>query len=433
VQHLVISSDLLSVYGEDMRRLRAGSKHVIRDINRNIILNLIKQRGAVSRSQIVEIASLAPPTVSEIVTVLLDEGLVVETSTVISDRRGPRPVLLELNRHGSAAIGIMLRPDGMNLVVTDLLADVVHRAKQPFPARAEPSEILEIVARTVRDQVRVAGIAWPTVRGLGVAMTGVIDSAIGVCREAYILGWHDVRVGATLRNALGIPVHVDNDTKTLTVAEQHFGLGQNRQNFVLVTVGRGVGMGAVINGELLRGHLDVGAEFGHLTMALDGPLCPCGKRGCLEAIASDVGIIQAAIATGLATSEATIEGLTKRAHAGDAPLRQIFIAAGVALGMGIAHLINIFGPELVILTGEGLRANDMLLDSLWSTLPLCVFGQRLQQTEIVTKAWDPAWEPWARGAASLVLDDLLRLPLYEATARNGRDPRVKGDRRSEPA
>jgi N-acetylglucosamine repressor len=433
MQHLVISSDLPSVYGEDMRRLRAGSKHVIRDINRNIILNLIKQRGAVSRSQIVEISSLAPPTVSEIVAVLLDEGLVIETSTVISDRRGPRPMLLELNRHGSVAIGIMLRPDGMNLVITDVLADVIHRAKQSFPARTEPSEILEIVARTVRDQVREAGIAWPTVRGLGVAMTGVIDSATGVCREAYILGWHDVSVGATLQNALGIPVHVDNDTKTLTVAEQHFGLGQNRQNFVLVTVGRGVGMGAVINGELLRGHLDVGAEFGHLTMALDGPLCPCGKRGCLEALASDVGIIKAAIAAGLATSEATIEGLTTRARAGDAPLRQILMAAGVALGMGIAHLINIFGPELVILTGEGLRASDLLLDSLWSTLPLCIFGQRLQQTEIVTKAWDPAWEPWARGAASLVLDDLLRLPLYEATARDGRDSRVTSDRRSELA
>ena len=256
----------------------------------------------------------------------------------------------------------MSRPDGMNLVVTDLLADVVHRAKQPFPARAEPSEILEIVARTVRNQVRVAGIAWPTVRGLGVAMTGVIDSATGVCREAYILGWHDVRVGATLQNALGIPVHVDNDTKTLTVAEQHFGLGQNRQNFVLVTVGRGVGMGAVINGELLRGHLDVGAEFGHLTMALDGPLCPCGKRGCPGGDRLRCWDHPAAIAAGLATSEATIEGLTKRAHAGDAPLRQIFIAAGVALGMGIAHLINIFGPELVILTGEGLRASDMLLE-----------------------------------------------------------------------
>ena len=181
-------------------------------------------------------------------------------------------------------------------------------------------------------------------------------------------------------------------------------------------------MGAVVNGELLRGHHDIGAEFGHVTMALDGPLCPCGKRGCLEAIASDVGIVQAAIAAELASSDTTIEALTERARAGDAALHQVFAAAGVALGMGVAHLINIFGPELVILTGEGLRAGDLLLDSLWGTLPRCTFGQRLQQTEIATKAWDPAWEPWARGAASLVLDDLLRLPLYEGPARDGRCP-----------
>src|SRR5215212_8490246 len=101
---LVISSDLPSIHGEDMRRLRAGSKQVIRDINRNIILNLIKERGAVSRAQLTEISSLGSPTVSEIVTVLLDEGLVVEKGPVISDRRGPRPVLLELNRQGGAAI-----------------------------------------------------------------------------------------------------------------------------------------------------------------------------------------------------------------------------------------------------------------------------------------------------------------------------------------
>jgi DNA-binding Lrp family transcriptional regulator len=103
-----------------MRRLRAGSKQIIRAINRIIILNLIKQRGAISRAELTEMSSLAPPTVSEIVTALLGEGLIVETGTVISDRRGPRPTLLELNRRGGYAVGVMLRPDGMNLVITEV-------------------------------------------------------------------------------------------------------------------------------------------------------------------------------------------------------------------------------------------------------------------------------------------------------------------------
>lgn len=292
--------------------------------------------------------------------------------------------------------------------------------------------MLDIVADTVRAEVGIAGTTWQHVLGLGVGMTGVIDSTTGVCRESYILGWSNVDVGGKLSAALGIPVHVDNDTKTLTVAEQHFGLGQNQHNFVLVTVGRGVGMGAVINGELLRGYHDVGAEFGHTIMELDGPMCPCGNRGCLEAISSDVGMIQAAITIDPAKyGGKTIDQLTAEAAVGDVVLRQIFDRAGIMLGIGLSNLINVFAPEVLVLTGEGLRAGDLLLDPLRRTLPRCTFRGRLELTRIAFKAWDPAWEPWARGAATLVLDDLLRLPLYERPSEQ-RHPQSMADRHITP-
>ena len=395
-----------------MRRLRPGSKQILRGINRNLILNLIKQQGAISRARLAELTSLAPATISEIVALLLEERLVIETNQVVSERRGPRPVLLELNRRGRYAIGVMLRPDGMNLVAVDMLADVVGAAQRPIVAGGSPAEVLGRVAQAVRDLVREESIAWDDVLGVGVGTTGVIDSTTGMCHDAYIMGWHHVAVGPMLSEALGIPVHVDNDTRTLTIAEQHFGHGQNHQNFVLVTIGRGVGMGAVVTGELLRGQRDIGPEFGHITMRLDGPLCPCGKRGCLEAIASDVGLLRAASALGLAGPAETIETLTDRARA-DERLGALFNEAGVALGVGIANLINLFAPEVVVLTGEGLRAGGLLLDPLRATLPRCTFGDRAAQTELIITPWDPSWQPWARGAASLVLDDLLRLPLYE--------------------
>jgi predicted NBD/HSP70 family sugar kinase len=395
-----------------MRRLRPGSKQTIRGINRAIVLNLVKQHGALSRTRLAALSALAVPTISEIVTALLDEGLLVETSAVVSERRGPRPVLLELNRGGGYAIGTMLRPDGMNLVVTDLLGDVITRSYRPFVPGAAPDEVLAAVAREVRAQILAAGIAWASLLGLGVSMTGVIDSITGVCRHAYILGWRDVHVGEILEATLGLPVYVDNDNRMLTVAEQHFGHGRGHQHFVLVTVGRGVGMGAVVGGELLRGHHDIGAEFGHVTIQLDGPPCPCGKRGCLEAIASDVGIMRAARDAHLAGPGETIEALTERAR-DDARLRGLFEAAGIALGMGVAGLINIFGPALLVLTGEGLRAGDMLLAPLHQTLARCVFGDRLQHTQIAITPWSPSWEPWARGAASMVLERLLRPQLFE--------------------
>ncbi len=165
--------------------------------------------GTTSRVELGELSSLASPTITEIVAELLEERLIIEVGSLVSDRRGPRPVLLELNRQGGYAIGIMLRPDGMNLVLTDLLADVVYSAYQPLPGDLSPAEVLEIVAQTVRKQVGLAQIDWARILGLGVAVTGVIDSSTGICHEAYLLGWHDVRIGETLEAALDIPVHVD--------------------------------------------------------------------------------------------------------------------------------------------------------------------------------------------------------------------------------
>ena len=396
-----------------MRQLRPGSKRTIREINRALVLGLIRRHGALSRVRLAKLASLSQPTVGEVVAELLAAGLVRETAAVVSGRRGPRPVLLELNRAGGFAPGVMIRPDSMSLVIADLLGDVVARAQRPLPRGAPPDRVLALVAEAVRQELAAAGVAWERVLGLGVSITGEIDSASGMCWRAHILGWREVPVGPALQAALDLPVYVDNDTRTLTVAERSFGLGRHEQDFVLVTVGRGVGMGAVVSGELLRGHQNVGGEFGHVTMQLGGPPCPCGKRGCLEAIASDVGLVRAAAELGLAAPDADIHELTARAQAGDPALRELFEHAGVALGVGIANLITLFGPALVVLTGEGLRAGELLLGPLRRTLPGCVFGDMLARTRLVVKPWDPSWEPWARGAACLVLEDMLRPELYQ--------------------
>lgn len=395
-----------------MSRLRSGSKQLLRGINRNIVLNCVKQHGQISRVRIGELTNLAAPTVSEIVGLLIEEGLLIETSTVVSERRGPRPILLQLNPLGGYAIGAMLRPDGVSFVFTDLAGSILHRASHPFITNDSPEVLIEQVAAAARSIVQVANIPFQQVRGIGVGVTGVVDSAQGVVREAYLLGWRGVSVRSLLQQQLGIPVYVDNDTRTLMVAEQHFGLAQNHSDCLLVTVGRGIGLAALVNGELLRGHRDVGVEFGHITVEPEGPLCPCGKRGCLEAVASDIGICQRALAASLSDASTTIEALVARAPT-DAAIAQLFGQAGTALGVAIANLITVFGPELVVLTGEGLRANSLLLDPLMAALPACTFGNRLEQTEIVIKPWNPSWEPWAHGAACLVLDHMLRLPLYE--------------------
>jgi predicted NBD/HSP70 family sugar kinase len=227
-----------------------------------------------------------------------------------------------------------------------------------------------------------------------------------------------VELGPALEYKLRLPVQVDNDVNTLAVAERHFGAGRDVGDFVLVTVGRGIGLGLVVGGEIFRGATGGAGELGHMTVdtAPDAPLCNCGKRGCLEAVASDYGILRAA--TGADPGhhvEDAMSALIARALAGDEAVRAIFTRAGIALGVAVANLINIFDPSLVLIGGEGLRAGGLIERPLRATIPQHVFGRPdvLSPGGIQLAIHTTNDVEWARGAASLVLREVFRPPIYE--------------------
>ena len=220
-----------------------------------------------------------------------------------------------------------------------------------------------------------------------------------------------------------MPIRIDNDANTLAVAERYFGSGRDAANFLLVTVGRGVGMGIIVKGEIYRGSHGGAGEFGHMTVdaSADAPMCNCGKRGCLEAIASDYGILRTA--TGRDPGhhgEDTIENLVEQAHRGDESLRAIFARAGNTLGIAIANMINIFDPARVLICGDGLRSGNLLLEPLHAGLlleplraaiPLHSFGPFPPISPIVHSMDETNW---TRGAASLILREVFQPPIYES-------------------
>jgi predicted NBD/HSP70 family sugar kinase len=242
-------------------------------------------------------------------------------------------------------------------------------------------------------------------------MAGFIDSVRGVCRYSPIMGWRDVELQGPLEYKLRLPVRIDNDVNTLAVAEHLFGAGRVASNFVLVTVGRGIGLGIVMGGEIYRGANGGAGEFGHTTMDLsvDAPECNCGKRGCLEAIASDYGILRAALQRDPGHHvEDTMQTLLARAR--EPEVQRIFAQAGTVLGAAIANLINIFDPKLIILAGEGVRAGDVLLQPMREALPRYTFGQ-FDPVALEVSATDEV--DWARGAASLILQEVFRPPIHD--------------------
>jgi N-acetylglucosamine repressor len=401
----------------EMLTTRTGSKRLLRDLNRSIVLNLIASRGPLSRTELARVSGLPAATITRIVGDFVSAGLVSEVGSDQSSG-GRRPILLTIKRDAGHVVGVKLREDSITSAVCDLACTIIHHCETPWPPGAEPYRAVEAIAQAVERCIDEAGVARASVLGVGAGLSGLIDSAHGLCRYSAILGWSNVELGPALEYNLRLPVQVDNDVNTLAVAERHFGAGREAGDFMLITVGRGVGLGLVVGGEIYRGATGGAGELGHMTVdtTANAPPCNCGKRGCLEAVASDYGILRAATNADPGHHvEGAMSALVARARSGDQAIQAIFARAGVALGVAVANLINIFDPSLVLIGGEGLRAADLIEGPLRLTIPQHVFGRpdvlSSGGVRLAVHATNDA--EWARGAASLVLREVFRPPIYE--------------------
>lgn len=396
-----------------MEHARTGSKQLLRDLNQSIVLNLIATRGPISRTEVVQESGLPAATVTRITRHLIEADLVSEVTSEESSGGRP-PILLSFNPSVGYGVGVKLREDSMTVAICDLNGSVVSAQDAPFAPASEPYQGINSIAQTVEQVLAAHNIPSQRVLGVGVGLSGLIDSARGICRYSAILGWRDVEIAAALEYKLHVPIRVDNDVNTLAVAERLFGVGREGADFVIITIGRGIGMGLIVKGEIYRGYLGGAGEFGHITMDLaeDAPLCNCGKRGCLEAIASDYGILRAALGhdPGHHVEDAMSDLITRATH--EPTLQALFARAGRTLGVAIANLINIFDPKLVIVSGEGVRAGDLLFQPMLAAVPQHTFGRATD--DIVVDVRPSNETAWARGAATLILREVFQPPIYES-------------------
>ena len=395
-------------------------------INRKLVLNAIKA-GPISRAGIAEETGLSPATVSNLTVELIDEGLVHETG-VVETSRGRPPVLLRINSHARYVVGVKVMPTALVAVVTDLDANVVlDRTLDGFgepesPAdgtHPSPAVVVDRLAQVVDEIVEDAGIKRTDLLGVGVGLAGIIDSNAGICRYSPFFGWRDADLAGPLEAKLGLDVHLANDVDSLTIAEQWFGHGRRADHFVVITVGRGIGAGFVFNGRFYGGHAGGIGELAHVTVAPDGPACACGKHGCLEALASDVAIVNAArdaVASGAHTTLSTVDDITLKtivasAEQGDAIARDLLASSGRWLGAGIATLVNLLNPQLLIVAGEGVEAGHWRLDPMRRALDEARFESLGAAMRLVVESAGDI--TWARGAACVVLGEFFKSPLHQ--------------------
>lgn len=403
-----------------MARLRRGSPALIRGLNRSAVLALIGAQGPIARAEIARRLSLSAATVTEVTRDLVSDGLIRVVDQAPSN--GGRPgLLLGLVAEAAHAVGVKIAPDHLAIVRVNLDGEVLDRSDVPFDAIA-PDAVAQLAGHLQAVIERAAGAR---LLGVGLGVAGIVD-ARGVV-EAPILGWRHVPLGPTLRDQLGLPVLIDNDVNTLAVAERLYGRGRDVENFLTVTIGRGVGLGIVVGGDLYRGARGGAGEFGHVTVADDGPLCSCGKVGCLEALIADPALVRQAIEAGVVEPDSSISAGIERlrflADAGDPWARRIFAQAGAVLGRAVAGLINVLSPQLVLVSGEGTSAWPHLAAPFEDEVARGTFAP-LRGVAIEVDPWDDA--KWARGAAALVLRATFSAPLYERQIEDSVRARLAG-------
>jgi len=380
-------------------------------------LNIIKSYGPIARAEVARRTGLSPATVTGIAAELIDEDLVFEKDMGDSSG-GRRPILLAINPSGGFVIGIKLTETQAIGALTDLEATVIVKKTDNLYGR-DPEVIVKQLSLLASVLLKMAGLPKKKLLGVGVGLAGIVDSEQGVLRQSPFFGWRDIPLGDMLQAQVHVPVYVDNDVNTLTLAEMWFGGGQGIDSFLVVTVGRGVGLGIVVNGQFYRGTRGGAGEFGHTVIDPMGPTCECGKHGCLEAYVGDPGLVR--LATEAVNREEISEpinsvgDLLTLAQAGDPGALAVFARAGDILGQGVANLINIFNPQKIIISGEGARAGDLLFKPMRDSIARNVMPGLANDTSVHIDAWGD--DAWARGAASLVLRQLFVSPLHKEAVK----------------
>ncbi|MFI7642530.1 ROK family protein [Nonomuraea sp. NPDC049400] len=372
------------------------------DLTRTAILALLGTVGPLSRSEIARELDLSPATVTQLTRDLIGHGMLEELD--LKPSRGGRPAQ-RLGLVGSAgrALGVKVTADHLVLVDVRLDGEVLGSWETPHDPAAP--DALDHLAGAVESVVReIDGV--PPLLGVGVGVPGSVDDqAVGTV-NAPTLGWQAMPVGDRLRRRLNLPVLVENDVNALAAAERLYGRGRTHSDFLVLTIGRGVGAAIVADGRVYRGARGGAGEFGHLPVDPEGPPCGCGARGCLEAFVGSAGLLAAAHARTGESHQGTqdplgaVAALGRAAAAGDATAREVFAEAGAVLGRAAAGLINVVDPEVVVVLGEGTADWPLWQTGFEPALRAHLYPGR-RDISVEVEGWDDT--SWAQGAAALVL------------------------------
>ncbi len=405
-----------------MSWIRKGSREFMQEINKAYVLTVLRERAPISRYDISKVTGLSPTTVGTAVKELIEAGLVHEIGSGES-KGGRRPRLLDLNGKGGVLIGVGL--DSNVAGVMDVWGQLLYKTP---PSRSKTGIIMPIphVSDLIRQAIEGSGVSKDKIMGIGICLPGIVSQPAGIVTYSAVLGWKDIPLKSMIEEEFGFPTFVDTDGVAIAMGEKWLGMAleESIEDFIYFYIGRGVSVVIVVGGQVYRGFKGTAGEFGHTTIDHNGPLCDCGGRGCLEnytsipAILSKVDkVIKEGRSTKLLelahgdpdniTFDLFLDGLEQ----GDPLAKEIIEETGHLLGIGIANLVNLLNPQMVIVGGDLVKAGDLLISTIVKECKERSLRIPAESVKIV-----PAMSLLSQvdaeilGGGTLVLQELFKIP-----------------------
>jgi N-acetylglucosamine repressor len=386
------------------------------------LLHLIHSGVNNSRLELARQAGLSPASITTIVQRLMGKGLVVEAEPARS-HLGRRPVPLEIRKDAAYLVGIDLGSFYLRIVITDINGNILHKIQTRTEMHLGREQVLENAFQCIRQAIEGSTLTPGAIKGIGIAHSGVIDSDAGMVlsypRPGQMAEWKNVPLREIFQKEFKVPCLLEDSVRTATTAEKCFGLGRDLSNFLYIDVGMGIGAGIFLDGKLYRGAGGRAGEFGHITVDENGPLCSCGNNGCLETVASCAAIIQGvrtAIEQGIDSKirdlaagdldRISIELIAQAATQNDSLAFRALQKSASYIAIGLADLVNLLNPRVMIFGGALFRAVPQLLsDPLRRIIKQRSLEKSANEVELKVSAL--GGEACALGASRLIAEKIL--------------------------
>ena len=398
--------------------LLKGSPQYINKLNKIKILNVIREKGQISRADLVKYTGISAPTITRIVNNLIRDERLVKEVGIGKSSGGRKPTLIEFAGLENFVIGIDLGTTHIDGVLSNLNAETIAEIRVETRAEEGFNQIMNRTAEIISRLRKHPAVKKKKIFGVGIAVAGLVNRKENVVEFSPDFHWENVDIIKTLKSKCNLPIKFDNVTRVMALGELWYGVGRKVNNFIVINIGYGIGAGIIIDGKPLYGEYGMAGEFGHITMEKNSKyICECGNYGCLEALSSGRAIALS-VKNGLQSGRQSIlnesrnGGITaamvaEAAMKGDKLCKEVFDEAAEYLGIGITNLINLTSPEVVLIGGGVAQAKDLILKKIIDTVNKR--GLRTKSRKVHIQPVSFGINAASKGALALVLNEVLQL------------------------